>query len=348
MKAKRLMGVVLSLALVVMLAFGVVGCASKAEDATLNVYVPMGAPALALAATIDSEKSFISGGKDYTVSTTVVAADAIAAKVKTAKADVAVLPVNAAATLLGVGGESGSTNTYGDKYKIAAALTHGNLFLLRKGAVAANALTKVGVKNLAAVPGLTYKIVLGAGNYAASFDQASAGKPWLVEAENPAAMLTSGGADAVVVPEPVCTNLMSSPLATNLSLVKTSLQEADVWGESNGYAQAVIVVRKELATKDFVSKFLTITEESVLWLNETTEGALTHAEKAINALSAARENKGVAVPFTAANLLPSTVDGCNISVMKGTELASYINAYLTKLQTVAPATKLVGDDFFVA
>ena len=73
------------------------------------------------------------------------------------KADICVLPVSVAVKLLG----------NAKNYKLVGTLTHGNLYLLSKNGeqISADNIEKlkgstVGVVNLAAVPGLTFKVIL--------------------------------------------------------------------------------------------------------------------------------------------------------------------------------------------
>jgi hypothetical protein len=121
---------------------------------TVSVYAPDGAPALGLASLMAGEVSF-SAQVDYHV----VDATTIQTYVTGANpaADICVLPVNLATKLLGSG----------DNYKIVATLTHGNLYLLGSGdgQITSQNLSslkgkRVGVINLAQVPGLTFKLIL--------------------------------------------------------------------------------------------------------------------------------------------------------------------------------------------
>lgn len=133
--------------------FGASGGTEK-YDGEISVYAPDGAPALGLA-NIMSEAGFYNGKVKFnivdatTIQTFVTGA--------TPKADICVLPVNLAVKLLG-GGE---------KYSLLGTLTHGNLYLLSKDKerITTDNLSKlkgkrVGVVNLAAVPGLTFKLIL--------------------------------------------------------------------------------------------------------------------------------------------------------------------------------------------
>ncbi len=118
-----------------------------------TVYAPDGAPALSLANAISSTEG---NAFEYHI----VAANTIAAQVtgESPKADFCVLPVNAAAKLLGKG----------TTYRMLGTVTNGNLYLLASGKQ--QKLTKdnldvlkgktVGVVQIANVPGLTLQAVL--------------------------------------------------------------------------------------------------------------------------------------------------------------------------------------------
>ncbi|MDE5943699.1 MAG: hypothetical protein K2H30_05790, partial [Clostridia bacterium] len=120
---------------------------------SVSVYAPDGAPALGLANLLAGEAEF-----DVDVNYNVVDSTLIQTYVAgDCKADICVLPVNVAVKLLGSG----------EKYKLVATLTHGNLYLLSNDGtkITSDNLSqlkgkKVGVVNLAAVPGLTFKVIL--------------------------------------------------------------------------------------------------------------------------------------------------------------------------------------------
>lgn len=125
---------------------------SSFNSRKISVYAPDGAPALGLAKLMSENKI---DGVDYEI----VNANTIQTYVSGAapKADICVLPVNLAVKLLGDG----------TKYKLLGTLTHGNLYMLSDSqtqiTVSNLSLLKgkrVGVVNLAAVPGLTFKLIL--------------------------------------------------------------------------------------------------------------------------------------------------------------------------------------------
>ena len=119
----------------------------------ISVYMPDGAPALGLAKLMNDDNKL--GKTDLTY--TVVTASAIGDYVRDKSATVAVMPVNAASLLCGKG----------DAYKMAAVLTHGNLFVIGKGEAAKLEDLKgsvVEVVNINNVPGLTFMSLLKGAN----------------------------------------------------------------------------------------------------------------------------------------------------------------------------------------
>lgn len=125
---------------------------------SLEVYAPDGAPALALAGLMAGEVSTENVAEQ--INYHVVDASTIQTYVTGANpaADICILPVNLAANLLGSG----------EKYTMLGTVTHGNLYII--SAKTGEQITAenievlrgktVGVVNLAAVPGLTFKLIL--------------------------------------------------------------------------------------------------------------------------------------------------------------------------------------------
>lgn len=122
---------------------------------TVSVYAPDGAPALGLANLLAGAETLSGAELNYEV----VNAGTIQTYVAGAspKADICVLPVNAAVKVLGSG----------EKYKLVGTLTHGNLYMVAKGKGQINKSNlntlkgkTVGIVNLASVPGLTFKLIL--------------------------------------------------------------------------------------------------------------------------------------------------------------------------------------------
>lgn len=124
----------------------------------INIYAPDGAPALALAGLMSGE--VVCKGVAETINYHIVDASTIQTHVtgENPDADICILPVNLAANLLG----------NGENYKMLGTVTHGNLYII--SAKTGEQITvdniselrgkTVGVVNLAAVPGLTFKLIL--------------------------------------------------------------------------------------------------------------------------------------------------------------------------------------------
>jgi ABC-type nitrate/sulfonate/bicarbonate transport system substrate-binding protein len=137
------------------------------STSTVNVYMPDGAPALALAQLMAENMQF-----DNTVNYNVVVASTITSKVSgtTPDADICVLPSNAASKILG----------NNKNYTMLGTVTNGNLYILsaNEGEITSSNIAtvlkgkSVGVINLSAVPGLTFKLILK--KYGVKYEDAAA------------------------------------------------------------------------------------------------------------------------------------------------------------------------------
>ena len=132
------------------------GCDEALYNGKVSVYAPDGAPSLGIASLLAGAAELYDNSE---VSYEIVDASLIQTFVAGAnpKADICVLPVNVAVKLLGAG----------EKYKLVGTLTHGNLYLastqsaeITKDNLSSLKGKTVGVVNLAAVPGLTFKLIL--------------------------------------------------------------------------------------------------------------------------------------------------------------------------------------------
>ncbi len=123
----------------------------------VNVYAPDGAPALGIANLLSENKSFGGAEFEYNVVDAQTIQSYVANTDENKNADICVLPVNIAVKLLGKG----------DRYKLLGTLTHGNLFMLSNNGQEITQSNlhmlkgkKVGIVNIAQVPGLTFKSIL--------------------------------------------------------------------------------------------------------------------------------------------------------------------------------------------
>lgn len=115
---------------------------------SVKVYMPDGATALALAGAMANHKTVDGINIEYTV----VPSNSIGSSVTSSAADIAVVPSNLAAKLYNANG----------KYKMAATLTHGNLYIVGGDMEGAQTLAGnvVGVMGQGNVPDLVFRYIL--------------------------------------------------------------------------------------------------------------------------------------------------------------------------------------------
>lgn len=224
--------------------FSYASCNEKRADIT--VYMPDGAPALALAGMMSADTD------DDGVTYRVVSADTISTFVtyedETKNADVCVMPATAASKLLGDG----------ERYKLVATLTHGNLYMISKNAgvsytaenLSALVGKTVGVLQINAVPGLTFKTILAKHGvpYAelTNTGEAVSDKVNLKAISDIAA--EDGSLDCYVVAEPAA-SVQAQKNGYAFVGDLQALYGADEQGNT-GYPQAVMVVKNGLLYED--------------------------------------------------------------------------------------------------
>lgn len=326
---KKFFSFVCAAVLAVATMLAAVGCDGKKYEGKIQIYMPDGAPALAFSELMASDNQL---GRE--VSYNVVAAEAIGPFVAQETADAALLPVNAASKLVGSG----------EKYKLLSVNTHGNLFVIGKEEAAdVNALKgkKVGVVNLANVPGLTFQAILKdkGVSYVTDADGLTAENVLLVGIEGGeiAGRLNAAGEnklDFVVAPEPAV-----STVTGKVPAIKVRLSLQDLWG-GEGYPQAVLVAKTELADdKEFVKNLLDALVSSAEWVK-------THAADAVTAISS-HLAEGVNPSFGAANLTETVIANCNIRVEKAADAKQSVKDYIAKIKEInAQSVGELKDEFF--
>lgn len=238
-------------------------CNKDEIDREVTVYMPDGAPALAMAGMMFEDK------EDDGISYYVTKADAIASKVtfqdETKNADFCVMPLNAASKLLGDG----------SRYVMLGAVTHGNLYIVSKSEISYTRENlsllvgkKVGVLQINNVPGLTFKTVLNDLGIAWA-EMTNEGTVY----EDKVNLVPITDATAVGTVEAECF-VIAEPAATAQGKkgynIVGDLQA--LYGGEKGYPQAVLVAKKEMTeahsvwTEDFVEEV----KASMEWLKTAT------------------------------------------------------------------------------
>lgn len=293
----------------------------------ISVYMPDGAPALGFAKLMHDDNKLGKTELTYTV----VDATTIGTYVQKQTATMAVLPVNAASKLCAAG----------DKYKMAAVLTHGNLFVIGKGDAATLDDLKgkvVAVVNRENVPGLTFKSLLK--NTSIEYVDGSAGdtavadKVTLVGIDGTGVAAAVSTYDYVVAPEPAVTNV------TKKTGAKVNMSLQTLWGEG-GYPQAVLVVKNDLLRDEtFMTALYSALEESAEWVK-------THGADAATAVgNHFEESKQTTLSGPA--LSEAAVTGCNIRVEKAADAKNKVNDYIAKIREITPGSASVVSDAFFA
>lgn len=285
------------------LALSLTAC-GKDEQKTLKVYMPDGAPAIALSA-------FMAEGYDG-VDFTVVPSSEIAARVSNGDADMAILPVNQAATL------------YNGKKDIVmlSVNTHGNLYIVGgEGEISLSELSgkTVGAIGKGAVPDLTLRMLLNeAGQSYGEGTTATEGKislSYYKGAEELLPLFKSGKVDYALLGEPAVTS----------SKANVAVDIQGEWQKAFGGAlpQACLVARKSLVDSDkaFVDKFLTELKNKDGW-------AAQNPDKAVAAISANMEEGR---QTTLKSLTADIVSRCNIKTVFAADAKGDCKAYFQKL-----------------
>ena len=314
-------------------AVGFAACSDGKEEKEITVYMPDGAPALALAGLMAEDT------QEDGVSYNVVPATAIASKVtykeEEKNADLCVMPVTAASKLLG----------NGENYTMLGAVTHGNLYLIAKDEVqyTADNLSsligkKVGVLQINEVPGLTFKATLN------KYDI-----PWQeltndgTMAEDKVNLVAITGVEAVGAIDVDCF-MVAEPAATAQGkkgyAIVGDLQA--LYGGENGYPQAVLVAKKSLVTEksDWVKDFTSKVELSSEWLLSAS------GEEIVAAVSAHMEDEG-AVTSLKAPLLSSAVLGrCGIYFTYAANCKAEVENFLNGMLAVNNKAAAIPQEAF--
>ena len=285
--------------------------------ASVTVYAPDGAPAVAISKIINDGKI---GNTEATVNI-VAGADLLTTNVANGSADVAVMPVNLAA----------KTYNGGVKIKLVSVNIFGCLYMVGKTPVTAltDLVGKV-VYNIGrgGTPDLTLKYVLQKNNIAfVESETAVEGKvalQYVSAGSELIPMLKNGSAEYGVLGEPAVTQC-NKVAGTSVVL---NLQEE--WKKVAGedYTQAGVVVKQELAeSEEFMTALTAVLGETTAWASENASSIKGKLNGAGSTL---------AVEFT-----PEIITKANLGYQIAGQAKSKIEAYFNVLMGFN--AKLIGD-----
>ncbi len=345
---KFVMGI-LTAALIAGAMAGVTACgdddrSKQQKTETLEVVSPDGAPALSLCYAISEEDKKENEIFDFDI----VNADTITTYVTGAapKADICVLPVNAAAKVLG----------NGTVYQMLGTVTNGNLYFLTAGenaALTAENLAselvgkKVGVVQLQNVPGLTLQVVLS--NYNIPYQTIeSAQADADPEKVNLVAYLPpendfspASGCDYYLCPEPAASAKIKGTAGKPNAFKKAGDLQA-LYGEEGGYPQAAVVAKKSAIENypEHIKTFLGYLGQSASYLESANVADI------LKLLAEERED-GVTPSFSEANLTKEVVARCSVRFTPSKDCKEKVVSFLDKLIAVkAGSTAKPADAFF--
>ena len=311
------------------------------ESSVYTVYAPDGAPALALANAIDKSTD---GSFEFHI----VASGTITAQVtgESPAADFCVLPVNAAAKLLGTG----------ETYRMLGTVTNGNMYFLTTGDNAQLTTDSldvlvgktVGVVQLNNVPGLTFQTVLDASDLdyqiLSSETTEATDKVNLQPIQDAASGVTpAGGCDYYLCPEPAATTKINvTASSANPFRLAGSLQA--LYGDGTGYPQAVLVAKTSVIGDAYGAAMV----EDMMEYMEGSAQFLAEADPSeVVALLADKYTQGMTPSLNADNLNSTVIANCSVRFTAAQACKERVNTFLAELIAISPDfTSAVSDAFY--
>lgn len=292
------------------------------KPATLNVYVPDGAPALCVAELFQTKKI-----GDNPINITITTGEDVKAKLVSGQADLAICPTNMAATLYNNGLEYklASANLFGLLYVV------GNVNVSNLNGLIGKVVYSIGKGN---TPEFVFKKILSANNIPfADSDAAVEGKVairYFEAGSQIIPLLKSGLCDVAILGEPAATKSGANELF--------DLQQ--LWNEATklegSYPQAGVFVSNKLANdQKFIDSLFKALNGNVKYLNENSES--------VNKLLAENGSNDLA----SITLTKTVIERCNIRTVKANECKAQLEAYFQAIKDVSPAFKLPDDGFYL-
>ncbi|MDE6201469.1 MAG: ABC transporter substrate-binding protein [Clostridiales bacterium] len=325
---KKLISTICATAMSCALVLPLTACGGDGDKDTVHVYMPDGAPAISLAALMDSGYD----GFDFTV----VPSDEIAGVVSARTADMAIMPIDAAAKLYNSGTD----------IVMLSVNTHGNLYMVGgQENVELDDLKgkKLGVIGQGSVPDNVLRMLLKDADIDSEISEdAVAGKVALTynAATTLIPMFKRGELDYILLGEPAVTT------AVNATGGKIAMDMQAQWEEAfdGQFPQACLVAKGSLAKnrKSDVNKFLNAVKKSDGWAELNPE----------QALKAVEDNMKKGNQTTLQTLNATIVKRCNISAVSASDSRNECNAYFEKLHELTayglgtPVLAKVPDDKF--
>lgn len=317
---KKIAAVVLCIAVALTLALGLTAC-NKQDGEQVNIYVPDGAPALAVANLFEVDK--VAGRK---LNIAITTGNDVRAKVLSGEADAVICPTNMAATLYNSGVE----------FKLVTANLFGLLYLVGNKP-AANLSDLVGQvvhcigKNN--TPEFVFKKILDNANvqYVDS-DQATEGKVairYYDKGSQIIPLLKSGIADYAILGEPAATK---SGIVELFNLQQLWEQATNL---DESYPQAGLFVSNILLDDDkFMNKLIELLIANTQYLKQNSA---TLAQMLVDNGS---------VDFDGVTFDETVITRCNVRCVNALDCKAQMTAYFEAIKSVNASFKLPDDGFY--
>lgn len=346
MKKKILTTIALALVMALLVTFALVGCEDKddntgdgttPETVTVNVVVPDGSPAIAIAKLVSENPTFAGYDISYTI---VEGATQISAAILNNTANIAIAPLNLGATMYnkGMGVKLVTTNVQGSLYMVGKNMPADAPTVEKLASLKGKVVYNIGQ---GATPDLTFKYILdhfGIGYVEG--DTAAEGVVTLNYVNTGSELiplLKQGKAEYGIMGEPAVTKANANAGTSTVFNIQELWQEA-TGSATAGFPQAGVFVKESLLTSEhaaFIEWFVTKLQENDEWAPanpDTVSSALTSAGST-----------------SLAGLTSDTITACNLDTVKAVDAKAAVNTYLKVLFDFNDATvggKMPDDAFF--
>lgn len=299
------------------LGFTACGFTACNKNTDITVYMPDGAPALALAKMLKEDT--VNDGITYHVVNPQTLDTCLSYNKESQNADICVMPLTDATKLLGGG----------DRYVLLGVVTHGNLYILSQNQtpitdVSVLAGEKIGVLQLQKTPGQVFKSILHKNGV-----------------ENVTLQGITGGGEVGVL-ENVNYYVLAEPAATaQKSKGYHIVGDIQALYGANGFPQAVLVAKTTLVEEkpQFVKQFVNSVQDASQWLNLAT------GEEIVSAVSS-HTASGYATTLKAPLLQTQVLLRCGVYFTGAQDSKAQIQSFLGDVMQIDNSVTVIPDDTF--
>ena len=206
----------------------------------------------------------------------------------------------------------------------------------------------VGVVQLSNVPGLTFQAALKAAGVSyqtlTSETQPASDKVNLKPIQDASSGVTpAGGCDYYLCPEPAASAKVRGTASSPDPLKPAGSLQA-IYGEGEGYPQAVLVAKTDVIASDAAAV------EAMIGYMEGSAQFLANTPAAdVVALLDGKYTEGMTPSLNANNLTDEVIANCSVRFTAAQDCKTAVNAFLAELIAIDPAfTSAVADAFYYA